>query len=133
MTALTALLLYAGWTALLSLAYAGPRIPQVLLGKRRADAWTRGQPTVDSPLLLRVQHAHLNCVENLPVFAVVVLAAFALGKAGVVEGLAAWVLYARIAQSLVHVTGTGFIQVSLRATFWVVQVALLLYMIWALL
>lgn len=133
MTAISALLLYAGWTALLALAYAMPRVPQVLLGKRRADAWTRGQPVIDPPLMVRMQHAHLNCVENLPVFAAVVLAAVALGKAGVVDGLAAWVFYARVAQTLAHLAGTGFIQVTLRATFWIVQLALLLFMIWNLL
>jgi uncharacterized MAPEG superfamily protein len=132
MTALTALLLFTAWTALLALIYAVPRVPQVLLGKRRADAWTRGNPSIDPPILMRAQHAHLNCVENLPLFAAVVLVAVALGQTGVVDPVAAWVLYARVAQSVVHLIGTSFILVFARATFFLAQIALILYMIWGL-
>jgi uncharacterized MAPEG superfamily protein len=48
--------------------------------------------------------AHANCVENLPVFDVIVFALYVAGVAGpTVNWLSIGVLAARIAQSLVHV------------------------------
>ena len=61
-----------------------------------------------------------------------VLVAVALGQTGVVDPVAAWVLYARVAQSVVHLIGTSFILVFARATFFLAQIALILYMIWGL-
>jgi uncharacterized MAPEG superfamily protein len=133
MTALTAVLLFATWTLLLALFYSLPRVPRVLLGQQRADAWTRGNPPVDPPLLQRAQHAHYNCLETLPVFAAVVLAAAVMDQAAALAGMAAWVLYLRVAQSVVHLIGTSFMLVLIRATLFIVQVGLILAMIWQLL
>ena len=82
---------------------------------------------------MRAKHAHLNCLENLPIFAAIVLAGVAMGKAPVVDQVAAWVLYARLAQSTVHLIGVNHWLVFIRANFLVVQAALFLYMIWGLL
>jgi uncharacterized MAPEG superfamily protein len=133
MTAFTAVLLYAAWTLLLPVTYASIRIPLIASGRKRADAWERGKPIDDPPLLMRGKNAHLNCVENFPVFAAVVLVAALLGKIAVVDPLAAYVLYARIAQSLVHISGTSLAQIALRGLFFGIQVALIAYMIFALL
>ena len=38
-------------------------------------------------------------------------------------------LYARIGQSLAHLSGTGKINVLLRATFWAVQLGLFFFML----
>ena len=62
-----------------------------------------------------------------------VLAAAAMGQSAVVDGLAAWVLYARVAQGVVHLIGTSFILVLLRATFFLAQLGLIAYMAWGLL
>jgi hypothetical protein len=43
------------------------------------------------------------------------------------------VLYARIGQSLTHLTGVGSPHVFVRATFWSVQLGLMLWMAFALL
>jgi uncharacterized MAPEG superfamily protein len=70
----------------------------------------------------RIEDAHANCLENLPIFAVIVLAAATLGRIGAVDALAPFVPYARIAQSLTHLSGVGPMQVLLvRAGFWAVQ------------
>ena len=133
MTGLTAVLLYAGWTMLLALIYASPRVPQVLMGKKPADAWTRGKPSVDPAILVRANHAHMNCVENFALFAAVVVVAALMQKSPVVDAVAAWILCARVAQSTVHLIGTSFILVLIRATLFLVQVALLFWVIWNLL
>lgn len=129
MDAVTAVLLFCGLTLLLVLVYAVPRVPQVLLGKKPADHWTRGNTTNDPALLVRAHHAHLNALETLPVFAAVVLAAVATGRAEAVAALAPFVFYARVGQVVVHLIGTSFVLVVARATFFLVQVALILTMI----
>jgi len=133
MTAFTAVLVYAAWTLLLPTIYAGIRVPLIASGKKRPDAWERGKPVDDPPLLLRMKNAHLNCTENFAVFAAVVCVAALLGKIAVVDSLAAYVLYARLAQSLVHISGTSLAQIALRGLFYAIQVVLIASMIVALL
>lgn len=127
MTALTAVVWFASLTLILSLAYALPRVPQVLLGKRKADAWTRGNAVAEPGILIRAQHAHLNCLEGLPPFAAIVLVAVAMGQTAVADSVAAFILYARVGQVAVHLVGTSFPLVLARATFFIVQVLLMLY------
>lgn len=133
MTGITALLLFAAWTLILMFTYVGYRVALVLAMKKPANSWGRGLPTDDPPFITRAQHAHLNCLENLPIFAAIVLAGVALGKAGVVDQVAAFVLYARLAQSVTHLIGTTATLVFIRANFLVIQAALFAYMIWGLL
>ena len=133
MTAFTAVLLYAVWTLLLPIGYAAFRVPMIAAGRKRADHWERGKPSDDPSVLMRAKNAHLNCTENFPVFAAVVVVAALLGKTAIVDALAGYVLYARIAQSVVHISGTSFPLVALRGTFYFVQIVLILYMIWELL
>ena len=77
--------------------------------------------------------AHLNALESLPVFAAIVAAANGSGKLSLINDLAPFVVYFRVGQSLVHVSGTSQPQVLVRASFFFVQLALLLYMVWVLL
>ncbi len=132
MTGIQALLAFAAWTLFLPMIYAGYRTWLVLTGKKRADAWTRGQPTDDPGFIVRASHAHANCVENLPVFAAVVLAAVALGQSAVVDALAVYFIAARLAQSIVHMIAVNHWAVFIRANFFFVQVGLLFYWVWKL-
>ena len=133
MTGIEALLYYVLWMVVLVLLYVGHRIPLVLIGKKPANYWTRGNTTDDIPFLVRAQHAHANTVENIGIFAAVVLAAAVMGRSAVVDPLACWVLYARIGQSVVHLIGTGFVLVLIRATLFVVQLGIIAYWAWMLL
>ena len=133
MTGMTALLLFAAWTLVVMFVYVGYRMVLVLSMQKKANAWTRGQPTDDPAFVVRASHAHVNCVENLPVFAAIVLAAAALGKSPVVDAVACWFLAARIAQTTVHLISTAPGMVFLRANLFVVQAALCFWMIWGLL
>ena len=83
----------------------------------------------DAPLARRIEDAHANCLENLPVFAVIVLTAAALGRLPAVDALAPWVLYARIGQSAAHLWGVAPLQVLVRAGFWAVQLGLFVWML----
>ena len=133
MTGITALLLFTAWTLVLMFLYVGYRVALVLMMKKQANSWTRGEPAADPAFVVRAHHAHLNCVENLPIFAAIVLAAVALGKSPVVDAVAGLYLLARIAQSVVHLISTSHWFVFLRANLFVVQVLLSFWMIWGLL
>ncbi len=133
MTGIEALLYYVLWMVVMVLLYVGHRIPLGLMGKKPLNYWTRGNVTDDPAFLVRAQHAHANTVENIGIFAAVVLAAAALGRSPVVDGLACWVLYARIAQSIIHLIGTSSILVLLRATLFAVQLGIIAYWAWVLL
>ena len=132
MNAYNAVLLYAGWILVLALFYALPRVPQALLGQKRIDSWERGKESTDPMFLQRAKSAHLNCLENFPVFAAVVAIAGLMGQIDAINGLAAFVLYARIGQTVSHILGTSFILVMSRATFFLAQVFLTLYMVYLL-
>lgn len=129
MGAFHALLGFTGWTMLLVtivFAYRGVR----LLGGTPINSWGRGAKTTEDPVFIkRVEDAHANSLENLPLFAVIVLSAAALGKLEAINALAPLVLYARVGQSLIHLTGTGKLQVLIRATFWSIQLLLFFVML----
>ena len=133
MTGMTALLLFTAWTLVLMLIYVGYRVALVLAMKKPANSWGRDDKTDDPAFLVRAKHAHLNCLENLPVFAAIVLTGVAMGQAAVVDPIAPWVLYARLAQSTVHLIGVNHWLVFIRANFLLVQAALFAWMIWGLL
>jgi uncharacterized MAPEG superfamily protein len=133
MTGLTALLLFAAWTLVLMFVYVNYRVLLTLTGKKPANSWTRGQPNDDPAFIMRVHHAHLNAVENLPIFAAIVVVAVALQKTGVVDQVGAWVLYLRLAQSITHLISISATAVFIRAVFFTLQALLFLYMIWGLL
>lgn len=127
MTAFDAVLLYILWMIVLLLVYAGPRIPQALVGIKPIDTWERNKAPTDPAFFQRAKNAHLNCIENLPLFAGVVAIAALMNQIAIVDSVAAYVLYARVAQGVVHMSGTAFIQILLRATFFLVQVLLIGY------
>lgn len=133
MTGFAAVLLYIAVMIVLVLSYALPRVPQVLTGKRQPAAWGRDQPSIDPPVLVRAHHAHANAVENFPLFlGVVVIGALMDKSATVIDPLACFVVYLRIAQAVTHLIGTSFWLVMTRATFFLAQLALIGTMAWKL-
>jgi len=128
MTGMTALLLYALWTLTMMFASQGYRLSQIMTFKQPVNAYPRSIPNADPAFFIRARDAHANCLENLPVFGAIVLAAAALGQSATVDGLASCVLLARVAQSVAHLIGTTVILVWIRATFFLIQVALLITM-----
>ncbi|MBV8063491.1 MAG: MAPEG family protein [Nevskia sp.] len=132
MTSLQALIGFTAWTLLLVLIIFSWRGIEIMLRGKKADAWTRGQASEGPALIRRIEHAHANCLENLPLFAVIVLAAAAMHKSAVTDQWAMYVLYARVAQSVTHMIGVNHWLVLLRATFWSVQLALFVVMLFGL-
>ena len=128
MTALQALVGFALWTMALVAIVFLYRTLRFSSGVP-INSWPRGaKPAGDTTFIKRVEDAHANCVENLPVFAVIVLAAASMDRTSAVNLLAPYVLYARIGQTLAHLSGTAPAQVLVRASFWSVQLGLCAWM-----
>ena len=124
-----ALLGFAAVTLILPLLVVGHRSFDILTGKNPANAWGRDKDTPRPALILRLEHAHANCIENLVVFGAIILGAAALGKGAITDGLAMFVLYARIGQVITHAISTSQVAVLIRATFYVVQVLIMAWML----
>jgi uncharacterized MAPEG superfamily protein len=71
----------------------------------------------------RAMRAHANCIENLPVFAVIVFALQASDiRSSLVDLVAGMILVARVVQSLIHVSFVQTITVvSFRFGFFLLQ------------
>ncbi|MBV8166066.1 MAG: MAPEG family protein [Alphaproteobacteria bacterium] len=102
------------WTAVLCLVLF---LPYVLC---RIFVWglvpTVGYPTNPPPLPLwaqRAQRAHLNLVENIGPFAVLVLVAQMTGAANATTALGATLFFwARIVQAVVHIFGIPWLRTA---------------------
>ena len=126
------LLGFVSWTMLLMLAIVAVRSILVLSGKRAANDFPADQPHAGPPAYQRLLRAHLNCVENLPLFAAVTLLAISLEVTGLTDGPAQLFLGARVLQSLVHLSGSSALLVQVRFSFFLIQLGALATMIWRL-
>lgn len=133
MTGFTAVLLYVVWIQVLTLAYAFPRVPMALFGSRKFSDWERTEANRDPAVMVRAKGAHLNCVENFPLFAGVVVVAALLDKSAVVDAIAVYILLARIGQSVSHLISAAPLFVLLRATFFLAQVGMIFWLCYQLL
>ena len=116
------LLGFAAWTIALMVVTIGvPRIGAILAKRARPTSF---DPSVahGSERYRRSMRAHANCVENLPVFATLVLLGSVLHVPGTLFQIAALVvLPARVLQSAVHVAAGNDTAVVLRFGFFSVQ------------
>jgi uncharacterized MAPEG superfamily protein len=77
----------------------------------------------------RLIRAHMNCVENLPVFGAVVLVAAVSGLSNrTFDTLAEVYLGARVCQSIAHISSGRSLAVNVRFTFFLVQLVCVLWM-----
>ncbi len=120
---LLALCGFAAWTLLLVFALANYRVLLSFQSGKAINTFAADGSDVPD-LGQRLTRAHLNCLEFLPIFGALVLAAAAAGKGSVTDPLALWVLAARVGQSLVHLASTAVPAVLTRASLFVVQLAI---------
>ncbi len=98
--AIVALTFYAIWAMVLVLSVSAVRVHQVFTGRAEIAHFAMGAPQVAEPYS-RLARAHMSTIENLPIFATVVLAGWAAGASGpVFDVLAVIVVGARAIQSL---------------------------------
>lgn len=113
-TPLMCLLGFAMWAVVLVLGIGAVRVMEVLTRKKKANDFPAGQPH-GSPGYWRLNRAHLNTLENLPIFgAVVVVGTLLHVENAMFSQLALVVLGARVVQSLLHISSGSVAIVNAR-------------------
>lgn len=119
-----ALLGFTSWTLLLAFAIAMYRgFISMTTAKALNDFSPDGADV--SNFSNRLCRAHANCLENLPIFAVIALYAIMTQQTSTIDSLVLIVLAARLGQSIIHLISTSVPAVMLRATFFAIQLALM--------
>ena len=118
------LLGFSGWTLIVLFGTVGVyRWSRILSGRATVCEW-RADEVQGSEWYRRGMRAHVNCIENLPVYAGIVVCATAAGVTGpVMDGLALTLLAARLLQTMTHVLLTQTDRIaSLRFAFFFAQI-----------
>jgi uncharacterized MAPEG superfamily protein len=132
-SALVALTFYAIWAMVLVLSVAAVRVHQVVRGGAKPNGFPAGVPHGPEPYW-RLNRAHMNTIENLPIFATVVLAGYAAGAVNPVFSVLAWVvLGARAVQSMIHISSGSVHAINMRFTAFGVQLVCQFGMAWLIL
>jgi len=124
------LLGFAVWTVLTVFCSIGVyRWSRILTGRATLNQW-RADEVQGGGWYQRSMRAHMNAVENLPVYAAIVLVLFATKTASAtIDVLAVVVLAGRICQTLVHIVleQTNAV-VAVRFLFYLAQAGCMLAM-----
>lgn len=131
-TTTLALILFIAWTLALLVLMEAIRCWLVATKQVPANGFRPDNDNL-SPFMQRLARAHLNCVEGFPVFGGLMIAALLAGKASVTDGLALWLVAARIAQSSIHLASLGVVAVNTRFAAFALQVAIAVWWVWKLL
>ena len=125
---IVALVFYALWAIALVLTIAIDRLLLIFRGRVKNNEFLSGVPH-GNEAYWRINRAHLNTVENLPIFAAIVLAAWVAGaESHLFNLLAMLVLAARIVQSIIHIMSGGQIATWFRTTMFAVQIVCEIWM-----
>jgi uncharacterized MAPEG superfamily protein len=82
-----------------------------------------------SPFMQRLARAHANCIEGLPIFGGLMLIAVVAGRTSITDPLAYLFLFARILQSVIHLSSLSAVAVTFRFSAFAVQLGIGVY--WA--
>jgi uncharacterized MAPEG superfamily protein len=124
------LLGFAGWTLLILFATVGVyRWSRILTGRATVREW-RADEDQGADWYRRAMRAHMNCIENLPVYAAIVVAIMASGVTSAwLDGLAIALLALRIAHSLWHIALTQTeVVAAIRFALYFAQILILFAM-----
>ena len=122
MHVLWAPLFFAAWTLLLVGLIAGYRAQLVLQNRIRSNAFPSGTPH-GPPWYQRLNRAHANCVENLPVFATIVVIGVLLDVDQALFLALPWIIVAaRVGQTFAHLASGTELAVNIRFGFFVIQI-----------
>jgi hypothetical protein len=115
---LAPLIAYALWAVLLVIVLGVARGGAMRGGKRAVNTF---KPIGDTETLDAFSRAHMNTLENLPIFAAVYLSALLIDPNAPFVTLGWVILGARIVQSLVHISSRSPNAVRFRALMLLVQ------------
>jgi uncharacterized membrane protein YecN with MAPEG domain len=129
-TALWTLIAFAAWTLFVLMFGVGTRRWYLIFSRRAALTSFPADMAHGSAAYRRAVRAHANCVENLPVYAAIVLSAQAARLVPVhMDMLALALILCRIAQSCIHMllpeTNST---IALRFTFFFAQILAMIWM-----
>lgn len=117
---------YIAWTMLLLIALAAYRSYSNQKNKRSSLKFDpSGQDMAD--LGQRITRAHANCYESAVFVVGPMMLALASGSAVITNGLALYILLARVGQSIVHVISTSNGAILLRFVFFLMQLIISAY------
>lgn len=128
-TPLFCLLGFVSWTALVAVVgIMGPRVFAVATGNAPAEGFPADVPH-GPDRYRRTMRAHLNCVENLPLFAAVVLTGTVVHAGSPrMDTLAISYLAARVVHTLMHIASNSPAAIKVRFTCYVAQLVCLGWM-----
>jgi uncharacterized MAPEG superfamily protein len=116
------------WAVALSFLLVTVRLMKVSGGKPLNEFDPTGKDL--DGFAYRVTRAHGNTAENLAILVAPMLYAIATNQTAITAGLAGWVLYSRIGQSVAHMISTSKPMVLVRATFFSVQLVIIVIWLW---
>ncbi|MEE9100674.1 MULTISPECIES: MAPEG family protein [Pseudomonas] len=115
------------WTVLLVLLLVNQRGLLVMSGRMKVNVFAADGSNTPGAFGQRLVRAHANCVENIPLYAAVLLYAMVSGATLVTDPLAPTLLGARIVQSVVHLISTSALAVWIRFAAFFVQLLILIW------
>jgi uncharacterized MAPEG superfamily protein len=125
---IVALTFYALWAVVLVLMVAADRVLLVATGKAGIGDFTAGTKH-GSDSYWRINRAHLNTLENLPIFGALVLAGWVAGlDTDTFNMLAVTVVVARVVQSLIHISSGSALAINFRFLALLVQIVCEIWM-----
>jgi uncharacterized MAPEG superfamily protein len=121
LTPLVCLVLFALWAVALVTLVGFVRVGQVLAGKKRSNEFPSGTPH-GTDGYWRLNRAHLNTVENLPIFGALVIAGTLLHVDSRLFHLVPQIVIgARAVQSIAHIASGSARVVNIRFFAFVTQ------------
>ena len=123
---IAAFLGYVTWMLVLLGLLASLRVNLSVTGKKAPNSFDPGGADV-SPFSNRLCRAHANCYESFPIFGGLLLLAIATDTTAVTDGLAYFLIGARVLQSVTHLASTSNFAVQVRFAFFVAQFLIGIY------
>jgi len=121
-TPIFCLVLFASWGLLLVAILGCWRVADVLRRKTPPNGFNSGTKH-GGDRYWRLNRAHMNTLENLPIFATLVLAGHVSGMTtALFSQLAVAVIVGRIGQTMAHIASNSNMVVNVRFAFFLTQV-----------
>lgn len=117
---IAAFLGYVSWMLVLLGILASVRVGLSVTGKKAPNSFDPSGADV-SPFSNRLCRAHANCYESFPIFGGLLLLAIATDTTAITDGLAYFLIGARVLQSVTHLASTSNLAVQVRFAFFVAQ------------
>lgn len=114
---------YVAWMLALIVGIEILRTQAVLRSGREPNSFVPDGSDI-SPFANRLCRAHANCYESFPIIGGLLLLALAVGESSITNPLALWLLAARVAQSIVHLSSGSATAAQIRFAFFLVQLGI---------